>query len=316
MKRTSVALAASLSAALLTACGGSKSLPFSVAPGGSPAGTVHKFATLHVTFHFTGAPQSFTVPQGVTHLHIIASGAAGGGDAGGPGGTTDTRISVHPDQVLGIFVGGKGSPQADKKGGAGGYNGGGNGANVRICTPKDSCWGGGGGGGASDVRDGGEHAGLNARLLVAGGGGGESAANVGWWAGGDGGGDSGGNGGAYYEEYKGHGGTQKAGGVGGSGGECLFGDPNGKDGTLGDGGPGGIECTRGRTAWSGGGGGGGYYGGGGGSGNSGEFCVFCAYPYNGAGGGGSGFVVAGGTDVKMLPSVNRDDGYIDIITEP
>ena len=38
--------------------------------------------------------------------------------------------------------------------------------------------------------------------------------------------------------------------------------------------------------------------------------------HDGAGGGGSGFVKAGGTNVKMLPSDNRGDGYIEIITEP
>ena len=303
-----------------TPTGGSKSLPLSDAPSqprtnATLATTAVKPAASH-TFKFTGAPQSYTVPEGVTHVGVTAFGAAGGGGAGGPGGTTTARISVHSGQVLGIFVGGKGEPGARDCGSrAGGYNGGGeSGHTIGGCALTDFV--GGGGGGASDVRDGGINAGLEKRIVVAGGGGGEAPANIGWWSGGVGGGRDGGKGESYYDrKFAGDGGTQTGGGAGGTGPdmECWA-----KSGGFGRGGRGGDADTGGvaNKEWSGGGGGGGYYGGGGGAGN----CrIGALYPDDGAGGGGSGFVAVGttgATKVKIESATNPDDGVIEIVEEP
>lgn len=323
MKLASTLLGAGLGAALLTACGGSKSPALGSASNGallSQFGTnaalpatvmnpdqVHRPDVRHI-FEYTGAPQPFTVPEGITRLHIIAFGAAGGGRSGGPGGTTDAWIPVRPGQLLGVVVGGKGDGGRNCNGGAGGYNGGGTGGGSRGGC--DSVYEGGGGGGASDIRDG-LHGGLEKRLLVAGGGGGEAAASVGWWSGGDGGGRDGGKGDAYNDADKGYGGTKTAGGLAG---EKTCPGHDATPGALGKGGDGGFSCTEYKN-YTGGGGGGGYYGGGGGSGN--HSCFFCNKgPYDGSGGGGSGFVVPGATwYVNIQPSVNHDNGSLEIVGE-
>lgn len=312
MKRALVVLAASLSTVLLSACGGNKSLPLSGASSQPGANAASPSPNLGIfkEFKYTGSPQSYTVPQRITRLEIWAYGGAGGGGAGGPGGTVHAWITVHPGQVLGIFVGGRGLVGGGCKGGPGGWNGGGPGG-----SPQNHCvraFLGSGGGGASDVRDGGEHAGLEKRLLVAGGGGGEAAANVGWWDGGAGGfkgsGYDGRTGDSYHEKSKGRGGTQTAGGVAGT----PYCDHPATSGTLGRGGTGGASCVAVTDQnYSGGGGGGGYYGGGGGSGNS--FGSF-SFPGDGGGGGGSCFVAAGATYIMLLPLHNHfhNDGYIQI----
>lgn len=113
-----------------------------------------------VTFAFTGAPQTYTVPPRVVSLEVVADGGSGGNyqSAGGGGAHVTATITVTPGQVLTVYVGGKGG---DVNNSSGGYNGGGAGNG-----------GGGGGGGASDVRTGG--ASLADRLVVAGGGGGST----------------------------------------------------------------------------------------------------------------------------------------------
>ena len=71
-----------------------------------------------VTFNYTGAVQTFTVPVGVTSLTIQAEGAQGGSNAGGIvgglGGMATGTLAVTPGDVLNIYVGGQN-----------GYNGGG-----------------------------------------------------------------------------------------------------------------------------------------------------------------------------------------------
>jgi hypothetical protein len=67
-----------------------------------------------VTFLPTGGEQTFTVPAGVTSLHMIAVGGKGGaggtsGGAGGFGGLVSADVPVTAGQVLYVEVGGKGS---------------------------------------------------------------------------------------------------------------------------------------------------------------------------------------------------------------
>jgi hypothetical protein len=215
------------------------------------------------TFNFTGAAQTWTVPEGVSSATFDVFGAEGAsgssGSAFGPGGLggrATVTVAVSPGQTFQINIGGAGS------GVTGGFNGGANGGVFGVSS-------GGGGGGASDVRTG--SFALDDRVIVAGGGGGggNTRSFIGGGTqlsfGGGGGGLTGGDGGGVGNfPEPGTGGTQTAGGTGGGA---------AGDGVFGAGGAGacsGIAC--------GGGGGGGWWGGGGG--------------VHGAG-GGSGFGPAG-----------------------
>ena len=227
-----------------------------------------------VTFTFTGAQESWTVPAGVTSIHAVVVGARGAGFGpgtfGGFGHRAETDVTVVPGQTIYVAVGGPGATGGLTAGGAGGFNGGAPGGNGGVLGGG----GGGGGGGATDLRTINQDAPgtIGSRLIVAGGGGGRGAgSNPG--AGGDagvaggnsiGGGASGGAPGFDAE------GTFGCGGCGGN--------PNGEDGVLGLGGRGGGDPTigSGDSGAGGGGGGGGYQGGGGGGGG----------PSSGAGGGG------------------------------
>ena len=190
-------------------------------------------------FAYTGAPQTYTVPAGVTSLGVDMAGAAGGpkyalSTGQGLGGRTQAVLAVVPGQVLTLYVGGAGTKNG------GGFNGGG-GASA----------GDGGGGGASDLRQGG--AALADRGLVAGGGGGG-----GDYSGGGSGGDlNGGAGLAAGTNTGGGGGTQTAPGAGGS--------PSGNAGSGAGGGAGNGLSGGGGGGYFGGGGGGDKAGGGGGS---------------------------------------------------
>lgn len=190
-----------------------------------------------VTFTYTGAMQTYTVPAGVTSITVDAKGGEGGlASAGtssaGLGGRVQAVLTVTPGEVLNLYVGGKGVNAISTAGGAGGFNGGGLGGTWSGGRS------GGGGGGASDIRQGGNT--LTNRKIVASGGGGTGNNFITGNAGGYGGGLTGADG--LTGSYLGGGATQSVGGA-----------PNG---ALGIGGPGGVGQT-------GGGGGGGYYGGGG-----------------------------------------------------
>ncbi len=254
-----------------------------------------------ITYNFTGAMESFTVPNCVATITIEAAGAAGNGMnnfAEGQGGKAKGVLSVSGGQVLNIFVGGKNS-----------FNGGGQGL------------GGAHGGGASDVRVGGVS--VTDRVIVAGGGGGAGGDNWQCMSGtGDGGGGTpvggncvGGAGGAGYTSGTGCGGNgANAGGAGGNG---THGGGGGGGG-LTSGGIGATSTVPG-TAGTGslglggnsfnspscgatGAGGGGYYGGGGAAGNN------CGA---GRGGGGSSW-----TGTMSNPSFTagtvKGNGYVKI----
>ncbi|MDC0719216.1 glycine-rich protein [Nannocystis bainbridge] len=207
-------------------------------------------------FAFSGAPETFVVPECVTRLTVELWGAQGGpsrcgtdeGSAlpdlqmdGGRGGWLRAEVPVRPGEVVLVRVGGRGGLD-----GAPGWNGGGRGGR----------WAGGGGGG-SDFRIGG--ASLIDRALVAGGGGGGSCGFPDHGAGGAGGGLVGEDGTVGEAPWiAGGGGRQLAGGEAGS--------APGQAGVFGLGG----GAARYHVAGGGGGwyGGGGAYGAGGGGGSS------------------------------------------------
>ncbi len=221
------------------------------------------------TYTYTGAEESWTVPEGVTEIKIKSWGAGGASSyingvdgGGGSGGYTEGRFSVTPGQQLIIAVGGGGEHGShDWNGGNGGWPGGGFG------TIAENGKASGGGGGYSGVFLG-SHSQSNA-LIIAGAGGGAGAYSFG----GAGGGETGNAGGNVWNSGNaGHGGTQTAGGTG-----TEYGD----DGSALQGGNGdqrGTQTQGSGTDYSGSGGGGGYYGGEGGQ------------DYNGGGGGGSSYI--------------------------
>jgi hypothetical protein len=225
----------------------------------------------------------FSVPTGVSAVHLVLVGAPGGaggasGPAGGDGSQASANLSVTAGQVLDVTLGGAGSAGAVPAGGNGGSNGGGNGgAGSQYLGFNQFAPGGGGGGGATDLRpQGGE---LSSRLIVAAGGGGSAPQSFGGIGGpGDANGGDGRGPNCGPHDAGGQAGTSTQGGAGGQTAGGGGGDPGG-DGSLGQGGigGGGTEQADGDGA---GGGGGGAYGGGGGNGAS-DMC-------QGAGGGGGG----------------------------
>ncbi|HEV7614749.1 MAG TPA: glycine-rich protein [Solirubrobacterales bacterium] len=217
-------------------------------------------ATVASVFNEVGA-HTYTVPAGVTSIHVIAVGAPGGSkksSAGGRGAVATADVAVTPGQALGVYVGGPGTVTTGQSN-PGGFNGGGDGVSY------DST----GGGGASDIRTGGPSD-LGSRLVVAAGGGGAGSLTVG---------ASGGQAADPFPKHceGGAAGTASSGGKGGA--VLVFFEEShpGGTGTLGKGG----------SSSRGGAGGGGLYGGGAGAdgideGDSeAESC--------GGGGGSSGF---------------------------
>jgi hypothetical protein len=204
---------------------------------------------------------SYTVPAGVTSVHVVAVGAPGGDGAtqkGGRGAIATADVAVTPGRVLSINVGGPGAP-ASASSHEGGFNGGGG----------TTAAGSGSGGGATDVRTGGAKE-FATRLVVAGGGGGGGYGTNGGT--GSAGADAGQTAATPNAACTGGGGaTTTEGGAAGNG------PSKGEAGSLAQGGKGGLGA----------GGGGGLFGGGGGGGYSMEGIP----PKDGCGGGGgsSGF---------------------------
>jgi len=263
-------------------------------------GTPAVAATGGTVFSYTGAEQTYTVPDGVTEVQVVAVGGPGGasqfGNGASFGGVATADLAVTPGQALIVEVGGAGG-KADNlsaTSGAGGWNGGATGFHSGF--PKAS-----GGGGASDVRTltNTDPNTLGSRVVVAGGGGGAGGnaamANPG------GAGGAAGSGGqvtpytcSSQDGCGGGGATTIAAGIGG----YSNGAQSGISGTLGSGGAGGNDNT---DADGGGGGGGWYGGGGGGTANGGG---------NGGGGGGGSSWFGSGTsntaaaiDTTGTPSV-------------
>lgn len=237
-----------------------------------------------LVFTYTGAPQTFTVPPGITTIIVEVLGAQGGGAFGGNGGRSIATIPVTPGEVINVYVGENPTVQIGS-----GWNGGGS----VMAIPCGGALDGWPGGGASDIRR--APYALANRLIVGGGGGGQGYSNG---AGGTGGGLTGSNGGVYANASVSTGGTQVTGGNGGvipntSG--CYTGTGTSPSGTLGIGGNAGPTST----CCGGGAGGGGYYGGGGG------------YVASGAG-GSSRANFPGNTATSTTPGVNPGNGQVTI----
>jgi len=234
-------------------------------------------------FACTAAPQTYTVPLGVSLMRVIAVGARGGENSnsarlsdGGKGGRVEASLPVTAAESLQVNVG------CTTTTGTGGWNGGASGG----VTP------GSGGGGATDIRRGGTA--LTNRVLVAGGGGGAGGNTGTLNTGGAGGGLVGGDGGSDNYDgatfFGGGGGSQSAGGRGG----LWSGTYVGGVGTSGTGG-------ASASGYQGGGGGGGYYGGGGGGAHNG-------------GGGGSSYTVPQAVDVQHTQGDGAGNGWVVIST--
>ncbi|MER7577945.1 hypothetical protein [Streptomyces sp. NPDC126514] len=84
--------------------------------------------------------QPWTIPAGVTSIHVVVYGAEGGQN-GGVGARVVSDLTITGGQTLDIHVGGAGGA------GNGGFNGGGKGGPGTFAVPDSS-----GGGGDSDTR--------------------------------------------------------------------------------------------------------------------------------------------------------------------
>ncbi|MFC5011560.1 Ig-like domain-containing protein [Nocardioides plantarum] len=261
-------------------------------------------------FGYTGAPDSFIVPAGVTSLEVSAYGASGGSATpndgsgltalGGRGSVVSTVLDVVPGTVYSVNVGGRGGDNGDG-GGAAGWNGGGAGGGASRV--------GAGGGGATDLRscapeDSGCDS-LASRILVAAGGGGAGFGYDNVIPGADADAAGGGYAGSRGAVDGGQPGTATAGGAGGAASDGFDRISRGGDGMLGSGGVGGGRTgpdyvpTVQENAGAGGGGGG-LYGGGGGGDNR---------YYGAAGGGGSTLAPPGGGQGLAEPDT---DGFLQL----
>lgn len=214
--------------------------------------------------------QAYTVPDGVTSIHIDCVGSQGYtapklGSAGGLGGRVECNLSVTAGQTLYLMIGSTPSTNAPTM-----YN-------------------------ASDIRtSNADFTSVENRIIVAGGGGNAGRDDQTSGTGGAGGGLIGGTAATIYQSHGGAGGTQSAGGAGGrSTGSYPL---QGHDGSKGYGGYGGYNNLT--TAYYGGTGGAGWYGGGGGSMQS-------YNSYNNAGGGGGSSY----TDSSLCSNVIHTQGY-------
>ena len=240
-----------------------------------------------ITFNYTGAPETWTVPSCVSQIQIEIAGAKGGGVNGGNGAIINGYLTVVPGQTIQLNVGGEGGCPAS------GFNGAGSGSNANN-QANASC----GGGGSSDLRTPPYQS--SDRIIVAAGGGGMGGGNTD--SDGGGGGCANGGDGTGIFGIGGDGANQNNGGNGGA-----PWSPNGNSGVNGvfyNGGIGASDpCFN---LGPGGGGGGGYYGGGGG----GSDCFSGSGPLGGGGGGGGSSLVP--LNATCISDTNSGNGYITI----
>lgn len=263
------------------------------------------------TFVYTGAPQLYVVPEGVTSITVEARGAQGGSVStvtGGTGAVVSATISVTPGESIQINVGGSGDHGGWNGGGRGGtYGGGATDIRRPAFSTSSSC--------AFDL-----NCQASARILVAGGGGGAAAYTSGLFEYAVNGGSSAllGSIGGFMNwnaggsvrptgdfTRGGQGGTASAGGLPGNG--SLINGQGPSSGSLAQGG----ESGYGQGGIAGGGGGGGYYGGGaGGQASNGD-----SPPVpNGiaAGGGGSSYFGGAGVSLASITGSSTGDGSVTV----
>jgi hypothetical protein len=253
----------------------------------------YAFPSGSVTFSYTGAVQTWTVPSspsGSVVLSIDAYGAQGGG-SGGNGGRVQTTLTISSGTVLRIVVGG----QPNSRNPVYGFAGSG-GANFST-SGRDGF----AGGGLTGIFNNISISQANCFMLAAGGGG---ASGLIFNSGGIAGAPNGSNGNqgnfSGFQEG-GRGATQSAAGAAGT---SI--DPQSAASTSGaaiNGGNGGAINT---STWVGGGGGGaGFFGGGGGAGGG---------TSNGAGGGGSSYVnTSFATNTTYSAGVRTGNGVLTIV---
>lgn len=232
-----------------------------------------------VSFGWTGAVASWTIPTGVSAITINVQGAKGGDNTniGASGGSTTGTLAVTPGTTYYFCVGGIGGTGSGGVGGTCGGGAGGNGAQTS-------------GGGGMTWFSGSPSFATSSIIIVAGGGGGVTACGP---NSGEGGGVNGQNAPSTCNSnnWGGTGGSQTNGGTGGAGDGGT-----GQNGAAGQGGA-GADGTN-----AGGGGGGGYFGGGGGgSSNS---------VGSGSGGGGSAFMNSSLSSTSTASGVNNSTGTI------
>ena len=214
-----------------------------------------------VEFSYIGANQTFSVPSGITSIHVYLWGAGGGSGGtdtsvtggGGAGAMVQGVLTVTPGESLTIIVGSGGFGSGTSTV----FGGGGRGTAVGGGTA-------GSGGGRSEIGRSGT------TLVIAGGGGGGS------WQGTQGG----------AATFTGTGSNGSGGSAGGKGGTQLAGGAAGTGSVFGTAATAGSLSQGGTPSGFGGGGGGGYYGGGGASSDIGA-----------GGGGGSSFI----SNLTLIP---------------
>lgn len=255
------------------------------------------------SFAYTGSLQTFTVPAGVSSLHIDARGAQGGGGGalggiGGLGARVEGDFAVTAGQVLTLLVGGAGLPGQDSGERAGGSGGGGTfvvaAGNVALAVA--------GGGGGAMGRSG---------LVVDGGPGLAGNDGATGQTGGGAGGTAGGGGGTWPWTgwHSGTGGGGFSGdGLASSNGSGSFGAPHGPGMSFLNGGAGGTPGADGRVGGYGGGGAGGFTGAGGGGYSGGGSGTHNAPGTPNGGGGGS---YNAGSNPVSTAGYNTGDGAID-----
>lgn len=265
------------------------------------------------TFVYTGAPQLYVVPEGVTSINIELRGAQGGNGlgaaSGGLGAKLTATIAVTPGESIQINVGGSGDHGGWNGGGRGGpYGGGATDIRRPAFSTSSSC--------AFNL-----NCAATSRIAVAGGGGGAASFVVGSTQYEIAGGDAAllGNNGSFLNwnaggstrptgdfTRAGLGGAANAGGLAGDG--TLSGAGQGPSaGSLAQGGVTGYA----QGGIAGGGGGGGYYGGGaGGQATNGD-----SPPVpNGlaSGGAGSSYYSGVGVTAGAITGTNFGDGAVTV----
>lgn len=256
--------------------------------------------TNSIRFDYTGAVQSWRVPDDVTEFVFEAAGATGRPSSGVGGGFISGAFEAVSGDYFDVYVGGYGVTFSDGGVGPGWPNGGDDGHSGSAGSN-----GHGGGGSTHMIPQGGAFA--DAWFVAAGAGGSGRGGYGGFLQGGDGtfvAGGIGNAGGGATQTTPGSGANIQENGPIGPSNPTYEGDVDGQ-GFGGNGGPGGGLLGDG-----GHGGGGGWHGGGGGGGNGAS-----AGNGRGGGGGGSGYVAPHIFDLEYLDNHNIDHGYI-IISWP